>query len=153
VLVTVNDRTRQQSQQDCREHSAVSAGRTQHILQPTRLPPLQHYLYYVYLHYNATFRRAYLRMVRCQSDPVDDDQSASVTRKVKVAVIPRDRAAASAAYDERISQRPRTPGRGPDGGKEIEPSTSQYRYGTDASGTAWTHSNTEQSDASYAQRY
>lgn len=103
----------------------------------------------VYLHYNGTFRRAYLRMLRCQSDPVCDVQSVSSNRKVTVAVIPRDRAVVErAASHERSSQRQMALGRGPDAcSKETEPPTSR------ASGTAWTLSNTKQLDASYAQRY
>ena len=109
----------------------------------------------VYLHYNGTFRRAYLRMWRCQSASVSDSDPVASTRAATLAVIPRDRAAGTAASDEESSRRQQTLGRVSEASKEMSLSTGKDRSSTRAATprVTSTHFNTTQPDASDGQRY
>ena len=101
----------------------------------------------VYLHYNTTFRRAYLRMLRCQSEPGGDGQAVTTRTRRTMATttgtgIRKDGVAGVAVSEDRSPQK--TLGRDSKCGKDTEPSTSR---------ATWARSNTKQTDSPDEQRY
>ena len=81
----------------------------------------------VYLHYNNTFRRAYRRMLRCQSGPNSDTLPTVTTRQATAVNTGRDQAGVSKVSDEPCTSS-RVNDREQQDNKETEPSTSQQRY-------------------------
>jgi len=97
----------------------------------------------VYLLYNITYRRAWLRMLRCQAGNDSDTPTVGVTGRVRTADD-----GGNAADDGRAVRRQVTSGREPQDDNKLEPSTSQDHPRPPA--VSWKHqSNTKQLDASH----
>jgi len=98
----------------------------------------------VYLLYNITFRRAWLRMLRCQAVNDSDTPTVGVTGRVRTAGD-----GGNAADGGQLVRRQVTSGREPQDDNKLEPSTSQDHPRPPAVSSKH-QSNTEQLDASDA---
>jgi len=110
------------------------------------------YNFPVYLRYNLTYRRTFLRMLRCQAGAgkhSDVAQSVSIVRQQNVGSTAKTTFAGDGGKvtnEEQRVNRQATPGCQPQEDNELEPSTSQDRRLSLA--VEWArHANTQQADA------
>ena len=84
----------------------------------------------VYLHYNSTFRRAYLRMIRCESDHCGTKSVHNTRIQPVDDTILKPRETVGGAPGEQCSSHQVRLGREPQNNKENKPSTSQDHQNT-----------------------